>query len=81
MPISLLLRIVFYADSIVSGDATWFHRAMSRQHEYVQKEKEALVELVKRVVAVKKDKMAECATTVEALCREFTVSEKCECDG
>ena len=44
-----------------------------QQVEQVQKEKEALVELVRRVAAVKKEKMAEYAMTVEGLCREFTV--------
>lgn len=72
LPITLLLRIVFDADGVLDG-AAWFGRMMGRQHPYVQKEKEALVELVRRVAAVKKEKMAEYAMTVEGLCREFTV--------
>lgn len=75
LPISLLIRIVLSATSIVDGEANWFDKEIARQHPYVQKEKEALVELVRRVAAVKHNKMAEYAMTVEGLCSEFTVSE------
>ena len=62
---ALFLALTYWRDIV--------GRMMSRQHPYVQKEKEALVELVRRVAAVKKEKMAEYAMTVEGLCREFTV--------
>lgn len=78
LPISLLIHIVFSSKGIVDGSADWFNQAMAKQHPYVQKEKEALVELVRRVAAVKESKMAGYATTVEGLCKEFTVSEEGE---